>query len=245
MTDTGQIPGEGLPENAGMVEQPGAPAPDAYTFLDPSAHTPEDDDLLLMPAAQGAWSDAPQTSPAPAPEQSAVPAAVATQQPPAPAPAQAPPPEQPGQSAQPFQAQQQYAARPEAPARGEAAPAPAEPHGTHESGGRDSGSVDLNGVRIPELAPAPVGAHAAPAPAPARRPLHRGPAAAEAPSYGGGTQGGGVVRSLADRGPAGGGGAFRAASRARLLHYDRAAAVRLQAGGGDALAVFGRPPSFE
>ncbi|WP_418957103.1 hypothetical protein [Streptomyces tritici] len=30
----------------------------------------------------------------------------------------------------------------------------------------------------------------------------------------------------------------------RLLRYDRAAAVRLQAGGG-ALAVFGRPPSFE
>ncbi|MFB6814122.1 hypothetical protein ACFCV8_06215 [Streptomyces sp. NPDC056347] len=30
----------------------------------------------------------------------------------------------------------------------------------------------------------------------------------------------------------------------RLLHYDRAAAVRMQAGGG-ALAVFGRPPSFE
>ncbi|OKJ00509.1 hypothetical protein AMK18_17865 [Streptomyces sp. CB01249] len=30
----------------------------------------------------------------------------------------------------------------------------------------------------------------------------------------------------------------------RLLHYDRAAAVRLQAGGG-ALAVFGRPPSFD
>ncbi|MQS34812.1 hypothetical protein [Streptomyces katsurahamanus] len=36
---------------------------------------------------------------------------------------------------------------------------------------------------------------------------------------------------------------------ARLLHYDRAAAVRLQAGGpqgpGPHLAVFGRPPSFE
>lgn len=37
---------------------------------------------------------------------------------------------------------------------------------------------------------------------------------------------------------------------ARLLHYDRAAAVRLQAGGPDGrpqphLAVFGRPPSFE
>ena len=24
MTDTGQVPGEGLPENAGMVEQPGS-----------------------------------------------------------------------------------------------------------------------------------------------------------------------------------------------------------------------------
>lgn len=35
-----------------------------------------------------------------------------------------------------------------------------------------------------------------------------------------------------------------AAFLGRLLHYDRAAAVRLQAGGG-ALAVFGRPPSFE
>ncbi|GLF93648.1 hypothetical protein [Streptomyces yaizuensis] len=36
---------------------------------------------------------------------------------------------------------------------------------------------------------------------------------------------------------------------ARLLHYDRAAVVRLQAGGPDGplprLAVFGRPPSFE
>ncbi|WP_413101277.1 hypothetical protein [Streptomyces sp. Inha503] len=35
-----------------------------------------------------------------------------------------------------------------------------------------------------------------------------------------------------------------AAFLARLIHYDRAAAVRLQAGGG-VLAVFGRPPSFE
>lgn len=35
-----------------------------------------------------------------------------------------------------------------------------------------------------------------------------------------------------------------AAFLGRLLHYDRASAVRLQAGGG-ALAVFGRPPSFE
>ncbi|MFG2478225.1 nicotinate-nucleotide--dimethylbenzimidazole phosphoribosyltransferase [Streptomyces fagopyri] len=57
MTDTGQVPGEGLPENAGMVEQPGAPAPDAYTFLDPSENHAEDDDLLLMPGAQGAWGN--------------------------------------------------------------------------------------------------------------------------------------------------------------------------------------------
>ncbi|MFF3604456.1 hypothetical protein [Streptomyces sp. NPDC002463] len=35
-----------------------------------------------------------------------------------------------------------------------------------------------------------------------------------------------------------------AAFLTRLVHYDRAAAVRLQAGGG-ALAVFGRPPSFD
>ncbi|MFE6894122.1 hypothetical protein [Streptomyces sp. NPDC057694] len=37
-----------------------------------------------------------------------------------------------------------------------------------------------------------------------------------------------------------------AAFLGRLLHYDKAAAVRLQAqSGGQALAVFGRPPSFE
>lgn len=176
MTDTGQIPGEGLPENAGMVEQPGIPAPDAYTFLDPSEHTPEDDDLLLMPTSQGAWSD-PQAAPAPAQGQPAAQTAVAQ-------PAAA---EQgvPQTQAQQLPAQQgQFAAA-----------APAGTHSTHESGGRDSGSVDLDGVRNP--APAPVGAAAAPA----RRPLHRGPASAEAPTYGG-TQGG-VVRSLADRGPAG------------------------------------------
>ncbi|WP_030583339.1 nicotinate-nucleotide--dimethylbenzimidazole phosphoribosyltransferase [Streptomyces anulatus] len=188
MTDTGQIPGEGLPENAGMVEQPGIPAPDAYTFLDPSEHTPEDDDLLLMPTSQGAWSD-PQAAPAPAQGQPAAPAAVA--QPLA--------PEHGGQQPQPQVPAQQV----------QAAPAPAETHGTHESGGRDSGSVDLNGVRIPAPGPAPVGAHAAAAPA--HRPLHRGPASAEAPTYGG-TQGGGVVRSLADRGPA---GATRTAAPAR------------------------------
>ncbi|GGV63643.1 hypothetical protein ABZ178_04920 [Streptomyces massasporeus] len=45
---------------------------------------------------------------------------------------------------------------------------------------------------------------------------------------------------LADEGEA----ADLAAFLSRLLHYDRGAAVRLQAA-GTALAVFGRPPSFE
>ncbi len=69
MTDTGQVPGEGLPENAGMVEQPGVPAPGAYTYL--SEPTAEDEDLLLLPGAQGAWGNevAP---PAPAPVVEAV-----------------------------------------------------------------------------------------------------------------------------------------------------------------------------
>ncbi|MFD9498413.1 nicotinate-nucleotide--dimethylbenzimidazole phosphoribosyltransferase [Streptomyces sp. NPDC060035] len=182
MTDTGQIPGEGLPENAGMVEQPGIPAQDAYTFLDPSEHVPEDEDLLLMPAPQGAWSDAP-AAPAPAP--SGLPEQTAGQQP----------------ALQP----QPYAHIPAQGRPAYAAEAQTAGTGTHESGGRDSGSVDLNGVRIPAPAPAqnphqvPVAAQAA---TPTRRPLHRGPSAADAPSYGG-TPSGGVVRSLADRGPAG------------------------------------------
>lgn len=45
---------------------------------------------------------------------------------------------------------------------------------------------------------------------------------------------------IADAGEAGDLAAFLA----RLIHYDKAAAVRLQAA-GDTLAVFGRPPSFE
>ncbi|MER6193804.1 nicotinate-nucleotide--dimethylbenzimidazole phosphoribosyltransferase [Streptomyces cyaneofuscatus] len=237
MTDTGQIPGEGLPENAGMVEQPGIPAPDAYTFLDPSEHAPEDDDLLLMPTSQGAWSD-PQTVQTPAAPQAQTAPALAPQAPaaqplaahapaapssaaPAPA-APAPAAPAPEQAAQQFPTQQQpqYATQPQVPAQGQEARLPAEAHGTHESGGRDTGSVDLDGVRIPAPAPAPapvqtptpVGAHTQAASAPPRRPLHRGPASADGPSYGGGTQGGGVVRSLADRGPA---GAVRTAPPAR------------------------------
>ncbi|MFF9774590.1 nicotinate-nucleotide--dimethylbenzimidazole phosphoribosyltransferase [Streptomyces sp. NPDC013978] len=62
MTDTGQVPGEGQPESAGMVEQPGVPAPGAYTYLSETAA--EDEDLLL-PGAQGAWGN---EMPPPAPE---------------------------------------------------------------------------------------------------------------------------------------------------------------------------------
>ncbi|MFD5630065.1 nicotinate-nucleotide--dimethylbenzimidazole phosphoribosyltransferase [Streptomyces sp. NPDC127072] len=68
MTDTGQVPGEGLPENAGMVDQPGVLAPGAYTYLDPS-ESPADDDLLLLPGApgaQGAWgNEVPPPAPMP------------------------------------------------------------------------------------------------------------------------------------------------------------------------------------
>ncbi|MFZ4155876.1 nicotinate-nucleotide--dimethylbenzimidazole phosphoribosyltransferase [Streptomyces pseudogriseolus] len=135
MTDTGQVPGEGLPENAGRVEQPGVAAPDAYTYLSDS---PAEDVDLLLPGAQGAWGNeiAP---PAPAPVVETV--------------------HQPG---------------------------------PHETDGRDSGSVDLGGVRPPEPqtpAPAP-----APSPAAPRRPLHLGPPLPDLSAS--------PVRSLADRGPA-------------------------------------------
>ncbi|MGW0612443.1 nicotinate-nucleotide--dimethylbenzimidazole phosphoribosyltransferase [Streptomyces sp. NPDC002788] len=130
MTDTGQVPGEGLPENAGMVEQPGAPAHGSYTYL--SESTAEDEDLLLLPGAQGAWGN---EVPPPAPE----PVVETVHQP-----------------------------------------------GPHEISGRDSGSVDLGGVRLPDPPPIP--------PITPRRPLHLGP-----PLPGSSTS---PVRSLADRGPA-------------------------------------------
>ncbi|CAL9585783.1 nicotinate-nucleotide--dimethylbenzimidazole phosphoribosyltransferase [Streptomyces sp. enrichment culture] len=137
MTDTGQVPGEGLPENAGRVEQPGVAAPDAYTYLSDS---PAEDEDLLLPGAQGAWGN--EIAP-PAPE----PVVETVHQP-----------------------------------------------GPHETDGRDSGSVDLGGVRPPEpqqQAPAP-----APSPPPAapRRPLHLGPPLPDLSAS--------PVRSLADRGPA-------------------------------------------
>lgn len=188
MSDTGQIPGEGLPENAGMVEQPGAPAPGAYTFLDPSEHTSEDDDLLLMPSPQGAWSE-PQTGQTPLPEQGGYRTA--------PAPQPQTVPQGDGGAQGPVQFQEQAQAPAYAMQQASAG------QGTHETGGRDSGHVDLSGVRIPSPVPAPAQAQVPVAQAPVRRPLHRGPASPDSgPSYGG-TSGGGVVRSLADRGPAG------------------------------------------
>ncbi|MFI7404325.1 nicotinate-nucleotide--dimethylbenzimidazole phosphoribosyltransferase [Streptomyces sp. NPDC049541] len=132
MTDTGQVPGEGLPESAGMVEQPGVHAHGAYTYL--SETTAEDEDLLLLPGAQSPWGN--EVAP-PAPE----PVVEAVHEP-----------------------------------------------GPHETAGRDSGSVDLGGVRLPGPAPAP-------APVTPRRPLHLGPPIPDTSAS--------PVRSLADRGPAG------------------------------------------
>ncbi|WP_223773591.1 nicotinate-nucleotide--dimethylbenzimidazole phosphoribosyltransferase [Streptomyces sp. 135] len=170
MTDTGQVPGEGLPEGAGDsvpsgpvqgmgAQQPGVPAADAYTFMDPSApsapadpsaNPADDDDLLLMPSAQGAWSEA--------------------------------------QAA----AHGAHQGQGQAPAgQPQAAQAVHQP-GPHETAGRDSGSVDLNGVRMPGATPA------ASHPGATRRPLHRGPSGPAVPD-----SSGSPVRSLADRGPAG------------------------------------------
>ncbi|MYV39250.1 hypothetical protein GT030_10270, partial [Streptomyces sp. SID1328] len=62
MTDTGQVPAEGQPESAGMVEQPGL-GHGAYTYL---AEAPAEDEDLLLPGAQGAWgNELPPPAPAP------------------------------------------------------------------------------------------------------------------------------------------------------------------------------------
>ncbi|MGI5448796.1 nicotinate-nucleotide--dimethylbenzimidazole phosphoribosyltransferase [Streptomyces sp. CA-243310] len=215
MTDTGQVPGEGHPDNAGMVDQHGIPAPvppqipTGYAFQDlvDNPAEPEDEELLLMPSGQGAWSD-PQLVPPPAFPIESAPAydeAPAydqyAQQPAAPAyadPAAAPRVPEPSAPlhAEPAPVHPEAVA---APAYAEPAhqgfpdagqPEPFYSAGAHEAGGRDSGSLDLGGLLIPSPAAPPV----PPAPAtPSRRPLHMGPPVPEA---------GGLVRSLADRGPA-------------------------------------------
>ncbi|MEV0255996.1 nicotinate-nucleotide--dimethylbenzimidazole phosphoribosyltransferase [Streptomyces sp. NPDC050732] len=168
MTDTGQVPGEGLPEGAGNgvpsgpvqgmeAQQPGVSAQGTRPFADAAAaadpadpaapaapsdfaeHPADDDDLLLMPGAQGAWSE--------------------------------------GQTAVPGHTGAVHAVHQPGP---------------HETSGRDSGSVDLTGVRMPGATPA------ASHPGPARRPLHHGPSGPVVPD-----STGSPVRSLADRGPAG------------------------------------------
>ncbi|WP_101257166.1 nicotinate-nucleotide--dimethylbenzimidazole phosphoribosyltransferase [Streptomyces barkulensis] len=64
MTDTGRVPGEGQPENAGgQPEQPGTPAPGTYTFAGPVegvASGYEDD--LLLPGSHG-WGEAASAQP--------------------------------------------------------------------------------------------------------------------------------------------------------------------------------------
>ena len=134
MTDTGQVPGEGLPENAGMVEQPGVPAHGAYTYL--SETTAEDEDLLLLPGAQSPWGN--EVAP-PAPE----PVVETVHEP-----------------------------------------------GPHETAGRDSGSVDLSAVRLPE-------------PTPPRRRSRPRRAVRCTSARRSRTPPASPVRSLADRGPAG------------------------------------------
>ncbi|MCX4544593.1 nicotinate-nucleotide--dimethylbenzimidazole phosphoribosyltransferase [Streptomyces sp. NBC_01565] len=213
MTDTGQVPGEGLPDNAGMVDQQGipapvqtpaphpmttpppVPAPAGYAFQDlmDNPAEPEDEELLLMPSGQGAWSD-PQLVP-PVPSFPVEPAPAYTEYPEAPA-AYA---QHPGFAEQPFPEAPAGYPEPAAPAPSFPEPSFAEPSfaespystGAHEAGGRDSGALDLGGLVVPP----PAGAPAAPAAPviPARRPLHMGPPVPEA---------GGLVRSLADRGPA-------------------------------------------
>ncbi|SDJ90109.1 nicotinate-nucleotide--dimethylbenzimidazole phosphoribosyltransferase [Streptomyces indicus] len=194
MTDTGQVPGEGLPQDAGTVGRPGVPAPDAHTFHDPSATGTEDDDLLLMPGAQGAWTEDRQAF---APEGYETPGAQTYGTPQAQMPqAQVPQAQVPHGAQQGFvPADQGYAQagpadhgyEPSAPAD---PAAPTQDPGAHEAAGRDSGFVDLGGARTPAAQETPAAKET-----PARRPLHMGPPSAPAtPS---------PVRSLADRGPAG------------------------------------------
>ncbi|WP_433888255.1 nicotinate-nucleotide--dimethylbenzimidazole phosphoribosyltransferase [Streptomyces sp. CA-111067] len=176
MTDTGQIPGEGLPENA--VGEAGLQPPAAH----PGNGVPGPDGLLdgQQQDASG-WQVEQQAG-------------------------------QGSQGAQGFE----YLDHPAAPGPGiddeddvllmpgpqgtwsDPQPVPSQPmpqqagDAAHESGGRDSGSVEFAPVRAVETAQAEQPQQAAPAP---RRPLHMGPPMPDATA-------GVSVRSLADRGPA-------------------------------------------
>ncbi|MEV0601644.1 nicotinate-nucleotide--dimethylbenzimidazole phosphoribosyltransferase [Streptomyces sp. NPDC050315] len=185
MTDTGQVPGEGLPENAGG--HPGGPLPaaapapadagrqqpphDAYAYLD--AADPAEDDDLLMPGAQGAWGSEQQPHGEPqAPYVDYTPGRGAVYDPVAaydPTPYETVTYGEERAAGSPEAQPQPAAPQPEA-----AAPQP---------GATPPGAMPGQGA-LPKQS------------TPARRPLHMGPPVPEAHT-------GGVVRSLADRGPAG------------------------------------------
>ncbi|MEU1802630.1 nicotinate-nucleotide--dimethylbenzimidazole phosphoribosyltransferase [Streptomyces sp. NPDC019937] len=200
MTDTGQVPGEGLPENAGgRLGQPhpadvhAPPADAGYTFLDGPETGGEEDDLLLMPGAQGAWSE----------QQAQY--------------------DQQAQYQQQLQYDQQvqYDQQLQYEQQMQAAMQPPYPQqqgqGLYEGGVLDPGMAAYADAQMPEPQPVaepPAGPVAHPAPeqpapqppqapaahpapaTPPRRPLHMGPPVPDTS--------GGVVRSLADRGPAAG-----------------------------------------
>ncbi|GAA0292184.1 hypothetical protein GCM10010302_33490 [Streptomyces polychromogenes] len=234
MTDTGQVPGEGHPDNAGMVDQQGVPAPvppmppmppmppAGYAFQDLVDDPAEDEELLLMPSGhgQGSWSD-PQVVPQapsfpgefpaeqgyteyPQPQAVGYPEQghLGFPEPGYPMPGQPVPgqplPGQPHQdqslAGQPLAGQPLGAGFPEPGYPEPFADPAAYSAGAHETGGRDSGSLDLGGLVVPQAAPAAGQMPPAAPVMPSRRPLHMGPPVPEAT--------GGVVRSLADRGPA-------------------------------------------
>ncbi|MEU3252199.1 nicotinate-nucleotide--dimethylbenzimidazole phosphoribosyltransferase [Streptomyces sp. NPDC006997] len=211
MTDTGQVPGEGLPENAGTVEQPGAAAHGAYAYL---SDNPAEDEDLLLPGAQGAWGrEVPPPAPEPVvqavhqpgvpePEVGAgegvaheVPSVPMTEVPPVPAAegfADAPAPVSGEAVAEvPAPVAEELPVAPVAPVASEvvaetvSAAAPVAPVVSAEA-------VAAPAAPIAPVAPAVVQAASAAAP---RRPLHLGPLIPDASAS--------PVRSLADRGPAG------------------------------------------
>ncbi|OWA04834.1 5,6-dimethylbenzimidazole synthase [Streptomyces sp. CS227] len=178
MTDTGQIPGEDFPGNAGAVPQQGS--------VPGTTHAPRrGEDELLMPSAQGAWGEYPASEwstgqfPADDGQQHATGQyATGHEQP------YAADPQQYAAEGQPYATGQAPEAEPQPPYT--EAPEPQNHEaGAHERAGRDSGAVDVSAVRAAEAARTP----------PPRRPLHMGPPVP------GGTSGS-QVRSLADRGPA-------------------------------------------
>ncbi len=201
MTDTGQVPAEGLPENDGLVEQPGMPAPGAYAFLDPAEGTrgrrrpaadagrpgrldgtaagrgpvPARGRPVAAHRRRRSRRAGRRCRPDPGPRRGgrAAPGILRRRRPQPPHAAPVPP---------------HHAAQHGAPSGADDL-SDAHETGAHEAGGRDSGSVDLGAVRIPPPAPAAAAVH----PPQPRRPLHMGPPMPEPTA--------GVVRSLADRGP--------------------------------------------